>query len=284
MKTNVQISISKNVSAFLKIYVPHFSVNAQHWLGRCFMEMRKYRNAYNCFKITLLSICHFSSDDADLANRKYWIDVCLVKLKRPNEARRYLEESLQIKQRVATDPATNNELADVNLWLGISNFACKNVSSAIRNFESSLSIKERSTINGNLDQEIAESLHWIGMCHLCKYAYNKALDYFKKVINIKQFVSFDCSTDTLINAAQLGIAVSLILLGNASDKSTEYLFNAFRNIEEIYLDLLCICKFKELVYACLTRVNKSEKAIEFFEQIKKIEEKLTFDDTGLATI
>ena len=259
--------------------------NAEYWIGRCLLRMKNYERAYDHFKTSLDLVHELTSNenaDKEIAKRNYWIGICLVRLKRPAEATVFFEESLQVMQH-AEDAANDNEMADVNLWLGKLKYIQNNITSALDHFESSLETKQEMSVDGNMDQDIAETLYWIGLCSVSNKSHDEAISYFKRAIALKEPISLDYSTDTLIAKAQLAIGECLILQGSTAEETIKYFEKAFDNVEQIYHDLPCMSTFQDLLYICLTKLKKTEKALEFFERLLEIERRWSTDETDLGS-
>jgi len=190
------------------------------------------------------------STENDVSSRKFWMGVCLVKMKKLSDAKSFFKQALKIKQHSnVTDLTTDIEIADINLWLGKTYYTQKSISAALDLFKKSLEIKQQAYTERCLDQDVAETLYWIVMCFLSNREYIDAFDSFKQAIHVKNPVSLDTANDTLISKAKLGVGECLVLLGLNTNAALGYFEDALDNIESIYYDLTCVCKFQELLYA-----------------------------------
>ena len=258
------------------------SADSQHWIGRCLLQMKKYKQAVWHLKRSLeIKQREFSdwTTSNDVACKGYWVGVCLAKMKKTRTAMNYLKRSLIIKRKISMLDL-DIEYADILFWCGKCLYSFKtyfknNYEPAFDCFKKSLEIKRQASNQQDLSRKIAETLYWLGQCSKDLKNYDEAVSYFAEALEINEQTSADAFNDKRIAKTQLMLGEALLKI-NKADDAIPLLENVLAVSSRIYPDSIfdgALFIAQKLLYHCCLDLKNPEKALELFEKLLQVEER-----------
>ena len=248
------------------------SIDAQHLMGRCLLQLKKRHGAIKCFRKSLMFM-DANTDHSKVAAGNYWLGVGYMKINKVNLAKKYLRKSLKIKQRISTD-IPDGEVADILFWYGMCTYCSHSLSRskhahALSYFEKSLEIRELISNDRSSDEEVAKVLYWIGMSLKKTKKYDQAINRFVKASKIIEKIPFDVLTDELITQIHVMLCECLFHV-NKANEAIKHLESAVE-IAKQYSKVICRSDLFEVqtesFYRCCDKLKQPEKALLYFIQL-----------------
>ena len=249
----------------------------------------------SCFKMLKAKSTHKQSvmetdtdNKAVLCGKFQLIGQDLLNMNKLIDAKEYLEKSLNIKQRISSDVATDRDLADIFHQIGLCLFLMRRPTDAIRYLEKALAIEERTSDNVATDKSMATTLLGCGRCLIEMNKLNDAKKYLEKSLEIEHRISSDVTTNRDIAITLQTIGLCLFRMNKYAD-AKKYLENALKiklqTSSDVATDKYVAVTFDE-IGRCLIEMNKHSDAKDHLVKALKIKQRISSNvatDRNVAT-
>ena len=164
-------------------------------------------------------------DSVEVASTKDEIGFCLNKLRRLEEAWKFLNQSLEIKEKITVNASRDWRIAGTLQNLGDYNIKLGNFKAGLECLNRALVIKQNITTEAKKDKNISASIHTIGYCYKKLCNYSEALKHFHQALEIKSNITHDYEKDRSIASTLHEIGYCHWKLKNY-DKALKFLYKA----------------------------------------------------------